>query len=426
VVARADGSAIDPPRRGLIRQPAVCQNSGAAGERSACRLARRWIVTLIPAAPRQVERQLTVTIRPRMLGHVLVMVVVGLVAAFAGPRRAEVEAAAVGWTFEPFSRSQRVTAGSDWLRNRAGATFEEQIAPPIVAIAQSAPAPVTNAAPPAPAKPQVQTYVVRVGDTLSGIARAFGVTTDTLIWANKLDNANFLSPGDELRVPPGTGVLHTVQPGETLQGIASRYGVSPDTITAHAFNAPEGGIVVRAGRELFIPGGALPRPTPAPAAARQPPASAPPTPVAAPAPVVQPAPPPSRSEASTSASSVNVPVRLGYPTAGQLVQGFSGGHRGIDIIAPYGSPVFASGNGVVVLAAMGYNGGFGNMVEIDHGSGIISRYAHLSAIHVSPGDRVNRGQTIGLVGASGIATAPHVHFEVINNGVRSDPMPFLR
>lgn len=359
-----------------------------------------------------------------MLGHALVIVVVGLVAAFAGPKRSEVEAATVGWTFEPFSRSQRVTAGSDWIRNRAGATFEEQIAPPIVAIAQSAPA--TTAPLPAAAKPQVQTYVVRVGDTLSGIARAFGVTTETLIWANKLDNANFLSPGDELRVPPGTGVLHTVQPGETLQGIASRYGVAPEAITGHAFNAPEGGLVVRAGRELFIPGGVLPRPTPAPAPARQPPAQPVPTPIAAPAPVVQPAPPSGRSETSAPASSMNVPIRLGYPTAGQLVQGFSGGHRGIDIIAPYGNPVFASGNGVVVLAAMGYNGGFGNMVEIDHGSGIISRYAHLSAIHVSPGDRVTRGQTIGLVGASGIATAPHVHFEVINNGVRSDPMPFLR
>lgn len=351
------------------------------------------------------------------------IVVVGLVAAFAGPRRAEVEAATVGWTFEPFSRSQRVSSGSDWLRNRAGATFEEQIAPPVLGIAQAAPGPATAPAP--PPKPQVRTYIVRVGDTLSGIARAFGVSTETLIWANKLENANFLSPGDELRIPPGTGVLHTVQAGETLQTIAARYGVSPEAITGHAFNAPEGGVVVRVGRELFIPGGVVPRPTPAPAAPRQPAAPAPP-PAVAPAPVVQPAPPTGRTEASLSASSGNVPIRLGYPTAGQLVQGFSGGHRGIDIIAPYGSPVFAAGNGVVILAAMGYNGGFGNMVEIDHGSGIISRYAHLSAIHVSPGDRVTRGQTIGLVGASGIATAPHVHFEVINNGVRSDPMPFLR
>ena len=119
-------------------------------------------------------------------------------------------------------------------------------------------------------------------------------------------------------------------------------------------------------------------------------------------------------------------MRLSYPTAGQLVQGFSGGHRGIDIIAPYGNPVYAAGNGVVVLAAMGYNGGFGNMVEIDHGGGIISRYAHLSAIHVAPGARVTKGQTIGLIGTSGIATAPHVHFEVIHNGVRSDPMAYLR
>ncbi|GIW06726.1 MAG: hypothetical protein KatS3mg060_1531 [Dehalococcoidia bacterium] len=420
----------------MIRQAAVCQNSGAPSERLACRLSRRWIVALTPVVPRRTDRQLTVSVSPRFLGHALVIVVVGLVAAFAGPRRAEVEAATVGWTFEPFSRSQRAAAGSDWLRNRAGPTFEEQIAPPVVAQAPAAPNARGASAPPvptAPVKPQVQTYVVRVGDTLSGIARAFGVTTETLLWANKLNDADFLSPGDEVRVPPGIGVLHTVQPGETLQGIASRYGVSPDAITSHAFNAPEGGIVVRAGRELFIPGGSLPRPTPAPVAQRQPPAppaaaapAAPvaPTPVSVPA--AQPAPAAGRSEASVPAAGTGSGTRLGYPTAGQLVQGFSGGHRGIDIIAPYGNPVFAAGNGVVVLAAMGYNGGFGNMVEIDHGGGIISRYAHLSAIHVSPGARVTKGQTIGLIGTSGIATAPHVHFEVLNNGVRSDPMAYLR
>ena len=88
--------------------------------------------------------------------------------------------------------------------------------------------------------------------------------------------------------------------------------------------------------------------------------------------------------------------------------------------------MFASGEGVVVLASMGYNGGFGNIVEIDHGGGVISRYAHLSAISVGPGKRVARGETIGLVGQTGIATAPHVHFEVIQNGYRADPMQFLR
>ncbi|MFN8534879.1 MAG: peptidoglycan DD-metalloendopeptidase family protein [Dehalococcoidia bacterium] len=385
---------------------------------------------------------MTIAISPRYLGHALVVVVVGLVALFAGPRRAEVEASTTGWTFEPFNSSARVSSGSGWLRGRAGSTFEEQIAPPVVAVAAAPPA---GAAPPAPGgpavpavpvKPQVQTYVVRVGDTLSGIARAFGVSTETLLWANKLSDADFLSPGDQVRVPPGIGVLHTVQPGETLQGIANRYDVTGEAITAHAFNAPEGGLVVRAGRELFVPGGVLPRPTVAPVAQRQPPAPAAPAPVAvpvqptpapipvAPAPAVQP--PAGRSEQSAPPATTSGSTRLGYPTAGQLVQGFSGGHRGIDILAPYGNPVYASGVGVVVLAAMGYNGGFGNMVEIDHGGGVISRYAHLSAIQVSPGRRVGKGEVIGLIGSSGIATAPHVHFEVLQNGVRSDPMPYLR
>ncbi|MCL6648440.1 MAG: LysM peptidoglycan-binding domain-containing M23 family metallopeptidase [Chloroflexi bacterium] len=402
-----------------------------AGERLARWLSRRWIVTLTQLAPRRADPSLTLRLSPRAFGHALVVAIVSLVALFAGPRRTEVEAATVGWTFEPFSRSVRVSASGEWLRPRAEVPFEEQIVAPPVAAAAPAPAPpsapAAASAPVAP-RPQVQTYIVRVGDTLSGIARAYGVSLDTLRWANKLDDIDFLSPGTQLRVPPGSGVLHTVQPGETLQGIAERYGVSTEAITAHPFNAPEGGIVARAGRELFIPGGTMPRPTPAPVAQRPPPSAPPaPTPVPAapapPRPAVVPAPPPGGNAQPASAAA---PIQLGYPTAGQLVQGYSAAHRGIDIIADYGNPVYAAGPGVVVLAAMGYNGGFGNMVEIDHGNGIVTRYAHLSAIQVSPGKRVAKGEVIGLIGQSGIATAPHVHFEVLVNGVRSDPMPYLR
>jgi murein DD-endopeptidase MepM/ murein hydrolase activator NlpD len=98
-------------------------------------------------------------------------------------------------------------------------------------------------------------------------------------------------------------------------------------------------------------------------------------------------------------------------------------HAGIDFQADTGTGVKATGSGRVITA--GYNGSYGNMVEIDHGQGITTRYGHLSSISVSVGDRIDSGDTIGKAGSTGRSTGPHVHYEVRRNGDAMDPMHFL-
>ncbi|MEQ8479155.1 MAG: M23 family metallopeptidase [Hoeflea sp.] len=99
-------------------------------------------------------------------------------------------------------------------------------------------------------------------------------------------------------------------------------------------------------------------------------------------------------------------------------------HGGIDFRASTGTPINSAGSGTVVHA--GRNGGYGKMVEIDHGGGFSSRYAHLSKILVNKGDRVSMGQRIGKAGSTGRSTGPHLHYEIRRNGDSVDPMRFLQ
>lgn len=98
-------------------------------------------------------------------------------------------------------------------------------------------------------------------------------------------------------------------------------------------------------------------------------------------------------------------------------------HRGVDLRAPMGTEVHAMAQGTVRFA--GTMRGFGNVVWIDHGGTILSVYAHLSAIRVSQGQRIGRGDLLGLSGQSGDATAPHLHFEVWRGGHEVDPVPLF-
>jgi len=99
-------------------------------------------------------------------------------------------------------------------------------------------------------------------------------------------------------------------------------------------------------------------------------------------------------------------------------------HAGIDFRVPSTTPVRATGAGTVVKA--GRNGGYGRMVEIDHGDGLSTRFAHLSKVSVSVGQRVSRGEVIGNSGSSGRSTGPHLHYEVRRNGVAIDPLRFIK
>jgi murein DD-endopeptidase MepM/ murein hydrolase activator NlpD len=98
-------------------------------------------------------------------------------------------------------------------------------------------------------------------------------------------------------------------------------------------------------------------------------------------------------------------------------------HHGVDLGAATGSPIRAFAAGTVVFS--GPRGGYGNLIEIDHGNGITTRYAHQSANDVRPGDVVAAGEVIGRVGATGTATGPHLHFEIRRDGASLDPAPYL-
>ncbi|RMG43625.1 MAG: M23 family metallopeptidase [Acidobacteria bacterium] len=98
-------------------------------------------------------------------------------------------------------------------------------------------------------------------------------------------------------------------------------------------------------------------------------------------------------------------------------------HRGIDISAPEGTPVHAPGDAVVVKAER--HRGYGKVLYLSHGDGIVTRYGHLSEFKVRPGDKVRRGDVIGLVGTTGRSTAPHLHYEVLVQGRQVDPMRFV-
>lgn len=99
-------------------------------------------------------------------------------------------------------------------------------------------------------------------------------------------------------------------------------------------------------------------------------------------------------------------------------------HTGIDLLAPLRSPVIATGPGRVVFA--GRKGGYGRLVEIDHGLGVRTRYGHLAAIHVHVGQNLAVGQRVGLLGSSGRSTGPHLHYEVMVDGKPRNPQPFLK
>lgn len=99
-------------------------------------------------------------------------------------------------------------------------------------------------------------------------------------------------------------------------------------------------------------------------------------------------------------------------------------HEGVDFTAPVGTEIYASGNGVVTIAGRN-SGGYGNEVIIDHGFTYSTRYAHLSKILVRQGEKVKRGQVIGLVGNTGKSTAPHLHYEVRKNGRAVNPIYFF-
>lgn len=263
----------------------------------------------------------------------------------------------------------------------------------------SATAPQVAAAP--TQRTAIDTYTVKPGDTVLGIAAKFDINPETIQWANPELEANpdLLRIGDRLVILPVDGALHVVQSGDTLYSIAARYKVAAQAIVEHPLNQLENvDTPISVGAQLIVPGGTKPYIT------RQ----------------VATYTGPKPDTALTGSGS------LSWPTSGSVTQTFWGGHRAIDIGARSGTPVTSSDGGYVIASKTGgWNNGYGNMVMVDHGNGYVTLYAHLNSIYVRQGENVTKGQQLGTVGNTGNSTGPHLHFEVRYQGVARNPFTYL-
>jgi murein DD-endopeptidase MepM/ murein hydrolase activator NlpD len=277
---------------------------------------------------------------------------------------------------------------------------------------------------PDPALPPYQIYQVVEGDTVSAIASRYGISAEYIIANNaEIQNSDFLTLGQSIIIPAGNGILHEVRYGETLSDIASRYDVGVDAITSFAPNGIEQADDIAETQLVYVPGGALPAPAePEPV----------PAPVAEDPPAVG-GPPASESdvEGDDGGGLVAAPSANGgliWPVVGPVSSYMGAGHPlGIDIdgYRLAGAAIAASTSGTVIFAGGNACCSYGLYVVIMSPEGIETLYAHLSSISVTAGEVVSQGQQIGVIGDTGYSTGVHLHFEVIDNGVRVNPLNYL-
>lgn len=229
-------------------------------------------------------------------------------------------------------------------------------------------------------------YIVKEGDVPSVIASSFGISLDTLLWANNLKDGDYIRPGDKLTILPVSGVQYKVQKGDTIAKIATRFKGDANQIIS--FNGLSSTDAVTQGQALIIPNGQMP--------------------------IIQ------RKGQSlftpAYASSSLLKDLGGYfiaPTNGYISQGIHL-HNAVDIADACTTPVYAAAAGKVLIAdGSGWNGGYGKYVLIQHPNGVETRYAHATRLTVRSGDEVLQGQLIMYMGETGHATGCHVHFEVL-------------
>ena len=226
-----------------------------------------------------------------------------------------------------------------------------------------------------------QVYTVQGGDTLAKIGAKFGLTRNTIYWANsaRVPNATTLRVGQKLVIPPANGMTVTVKANDTLSGYAAKYRSTTKAIMA-ANNMSSTSLAV--GKLVFIPGVA---------------------------PAIPP-PPCGAACAGWNGQKLKWPV----PSSHRITQYFTSTHWGLDIGASYGSPVVAAANGTVIWSGWktGAGSGGGIVVWINHNGKIWTTYNHLSAVYVKKGQTVKAGQRIAAIGTTGMSTGPHLHFEV--------------
>jgi LysM repeat protein len=247
-------------------------------------------------------------------------------------------------------------------------------------------------------------HIVEAGDSIFAISKIYNVTPETILWANYdllRDSPDALSIGMELNIPPVNGVYYTWKEGDSLESVADLFKAKVDDILDYSGNRldltdPQ----VTIGQQIMIPGGEREfQSWVVPHFARENSGVS-----------------PSVYGAGACTGNYEGAYGSGYfiwPSYNHFLSGndFWSGHLGIDIAGATGDPVWASDAGVIVFAGWA-QGGYGNMVMVDHGNGYQTLYAHLSAVRTYCGKSVAPGTVIGSIGSTGNSTGPHLHFEI--------------
>ena len=241
---------------------------------------------------------------------------------------------------------------------------------------------------------EYQTYKVKNGDTISGIAKKFGLTNiSTLISVNDIGNVRQLGAGQKLKIPSIDGIIYTVKAGDSLQKIASENNIKLENILDVNELTTE---TLTVGQQLFLPGVGLDQKT---LQSRM-------------------------GELFILPISASFRWSSPYGWRADPFTGVQSFHTGTDMACPEGTPILAAMSGRI--ADVGYNRTYGNYIIINHGNGYQTLYAHMSKAIATKGQWVSQGTKIGLVGSTGYSTGPHLHFMVYKNGNRIDPMTVLK
>lgn len=267
-------------------------------------------------------------------------------------------------------------------------------------------------------------YEVQQGDTIFGIAQRFGLTPESIAWANERSIIGGLRPGRRVNILPIDGVYYQVTNPVTIQEIANRFGVQAFAIIDSEFNdflSAQPDTQLPSGTWVVVPGGVAESITWS-------------------APVTR-----TGSNAASGGSGAQISFGAGEPghcglvnnpgnTSGwtaplaagyRWMRGFTSLHTGVDLAAPTGTPIFAANSGTVIFSG-GSNYGYGIAAVLAHGP-FTTVYAHMSQVNVRCGATVSAGQVVGLVGSTGNSSGPHLHFEIRYNDIATDPastMPF--
>jgi len=239
-----------------------------------------------------------------------------------------------------------------------------------------------------------QTYKVRSGDTISGIAKKFGLRNiSSLISVNDIGNVRQLCAGQKLKIPSIDGVVYTVKAGDSIDSIAKKNNINIGELLDVNDITSE---VLTAGQVLFLPGVGLDSKTL------------------------------KNAMGDLFMMPISAKFRWSSPYGSRIdpIANVKSFHTGTDMACPTGTPILASMSGKVTAA--GINRVYGNYVIIDHGNGYQTLYAHMSKIIATKGQWVSQGTRIGLVGSTGYSTGPHLHFTVYKNGKLVDPMTVLK